>query len=100
MRVSDRLLDRAPYILAAGRLRWAACPISLGEALEYQDVQIRVLTNWVREGLRTGRCMRTAQAEWIGRGGSLRETAHATGVPVEEVVDILTWAEVPTDNEQ
>jgi len=51
------------------------------------------LVGWVRENLRNGVMLRTAQAELISMGKSLRETARLTGTSESFVLFTLTRLE-------
>lgn len=94
-RVAERLAAADSDIKLHQRLRWGECPVPRGWALRNTSNPMPELAEWVRAGLAAGRCMRTAQAEHIAQGHTLAHTAYTTGVASGEVLEVLTWAELP-----
>jgi hypothetical protein len=77
----------------ARRLELTACPVSFDVVLATATITNAALVGWVRENLRHGVMLRSAQAELIGMGVSLRETARRTGTTESFVLFTLTRLE-------
>ena len=75
------------------RLELTACPVSFEVVLATASTTNVSLVGWVRENLRNGVMLRTAQAELISMGKSLRETARLTGTSESFVLFTLTRLE-------
>jgi hypothetical protein len=85
----DHVVDYAH----ARRLELTACPVSFDVVLATASVTNAALVGWVRENLRNAVMLRTAQAELIASGVSLRDTARRTGVSESFVLFTLTRLE-------
>lgn len=77
----------------ARRLELTACPVSFEIVLTTANLSNAALAGWVRENLRNAVMLRTAQAELIAMGVSLRETARRTGTTESFVLFTLTRLE-------
>lgn len=75
------------------RLELSACPVSFDVVLATASVSNAALVGWVRENLRSGVMLRTAQAELIAHGVPLRDTARRTGTTESFVLFTLTRLE-------
>jgi hypothetical protein len=75
------------------RLELSACPVSFELVLASAAITNAALVGWVRENLRNGVMLRTAQAELIAMGVSLRDTARRTGTTETYVLFTLTRLE-------
>jgi hypothetical protein len=85
----ERVVDYAH----ARRLELTACPVSFDVVLATASSRNEELRLWVRENLRNGVMLRTAQAEHIADGRSVKDTARITGVSMDYVVYTLTRLE-------
>lgn len=72
----------------------AGCPITLPRLYANADAPDVALITWVRKSMGDGVMLRTAQAERLSSGLSLRATATRTGITVEQVLYELTRFEV------